>query len=153
MILYLDTSALVKRYFNEQGSDQVALVIEQASTVATAIITRAEVSAVCARAVRTGILEKEEAFTHLQTFRGDWSDFLRLDLTENTISRADALAWEQNLRGYDSVHLACALIWQEEMEEPVMLATYDKQLWRAAKAVGLIVFPEDLVKDEESGER
>jgi predicted nucleic acid-binding protein len=148
MILYLDTSAVVKRYFKEQGSDQVAEAIAQTSILGTSIICRAEVAAAFAKAVRMGILTKDEAFTHLQTFRKDWPDYLRLELTETAVSRADTLAWEHDLRGYDSVRLACALIWQEAMEESVTLATYDKQLWRVAKRVGLIPFPGDLVEDE-----
>ncbi len=144
MILYIDSSALVKRHVTEAGSAQVEEIATSASTIATAMISRSEVSAALAKTVRVGTLKKEEALASLESFRSQWQNYLRLDLTEIAIARADALAWEHNLRGYDAVHLACALIWQEEMREPVTLATFDQQLWRAAERAGLIPFPENL---------
>jgi len=48
------------------------------------------------------------------------------------------------VRGYDAVHLASALIWQEGVGEVVTLATCDRQLWDAGHMQGLTVFPENL---------
>jgi len=62
------------------------------------------------------------------------------------VARADSLAWEYGLRGYDAVHLASALLWQEALGEPVTLATFDKPLWEAAQQAGMGVWPEDLDK-------
>jgi hypothetical protein len=61
-------------------------------------------------------------------------------------TRADAQAWERGLRGYDALHLAAALFWQETLGEPVTLATFDRQLWQAGAAAGLEVWPADLGK-------
>ena len=58
---------------------------------------------------------------------------------------ADQLAWQHNLRGYDAVHLASAVTWQEALGEVVTLATFDKQLWVAATRAGLVSWPESLV--------
>jgi hypothetical protein len=49
------------------------------------------------------------------------------------------------LRGYDAAHLASALFWQEMLGAPVTVASYDRQLWEAAKANGLIAWPESLL--------
>ena len=57
---------------------------------------------------------------------------------------ADTLAWDYGLRGYDAVHLASALTWQEALGEPVLLATFDKQLWSAAPKAGVAIWPETL---------
>ena len=56
MIVYLDASALVKRYVAEFGSTEVVDVTAAAAAVATAVVTRAEVAAALARAVRLGVL-------------------------------------------------------------------------------------------------
>ena len=63
-------------------------------------------------------------------------------LGEATVARASAVAWSQGLRGYDAVHLACALMWQESLGDGVTLATYDRELWRGAGAGGLVPWPE-----------
>jgi hypothetical protein len=65
-------------------------------------------------------------------------------LIESTVERADALAWELDLRGYDAVHLASAMQWNDAMGETPLLATYDRELWGAAHAVGLQPWPPGL---------
>jgi hypothetical protein len=63
---------------------------------------------------------------------------------EMVVTRADGLAWELGLRGYDAVHLASALLWQEGLGEPVAMAAFDLKPWEAAKERGLVPFPDDL---------
>lgn len=144
MIIYLDASALVKRYVSEAGSREVNALIAGASVVGTAAISRAEVSSALAKAVRVRLLSREEAASVLQVFSAEWESLIRLQLTEVLISRAAALAWEHGLRGYDSVHLAAALFWQDMLGDTVTLASYDRQLWEAAKVTGLVAWPESL---------
>lgn len=142
MIVYLDASALVKRYVSEAGSREVNALIAGASLVGTAAISHSEVSSALAKAVRTQLLSREEAASALQVFNAEWESLIRLQLTEFLISRAATLAWERGLRGYDSVHLAAALFWQDMLGDTVTLASYDRQLWEAAKLTGLVSWPE-----------
>lgn len=71
MILYLDASALVKRYISEPGSPEVAEAIAAAEVVRTSLISRAETAAALAKAVRVGTLTREEAASALQVFRSE----------------------------------------------------------------------------------
>ncbi|MGC9334563.1 MAG: type II toxin-antitoxin system VapC family toxin [Anaerolineae bacterium] len=144
MILYLDASALVKRYVAEAGSAEVSAAISRAAATGTALISRAEVAAALAKAVRVNVLTQEELFAALQVFRSDWVDLVRIQVTEMVVARADALAWDQGIRGYDAVQLAAALVWQDALGEQVTLATFDKHLWTVAGSVGLVAYPADL---------
>jgi predicted nucleic acid-binding protein len=144
VILYLDASALVKRYVAEAGSPQVAEAIAAAELAGTSVITRAEVAAALAKAARMRVLAHDEALACLQTFRNEWPDLVRLQLSELTVTRADAFAWEYGLRGYDAVHLAAASIWQDAMGERVAFMTFDRKLWDAAARAGLTPTPADL---------
>jgi predicted nucleic acid-binding protein len=144
MILYLDASALVKRYVAEAGSGQVNEAISKAEVVGTALISRAEIAAALAKAVRMGALVQEEASVSLQVFREEWPDLVRVQVTEMVVTRADALAWEHGLRGYDAVHLAAASLWQDAMSERITLSTFDRRLWTAAERAGLALHPVDL---------
>lgn len=141
MIVYLDASALVKRYIAESGSAAVEKLIDQAEALGTSVISRAEVSAALANAVRMNIVARDAAANALKLFAGDWTHFMRLQLTETLAARAASLAWEQGLRGYDAVHLATALVWHETLGQPVLVATFDRQLRRAAQATGLVAWP------------
>lgn len=142
MITYIDASALVKRYVAEEGSAEVGELINQASAIGTAIISRAEVAAALAKSVRMKLLTRREAASALQVFSNDWDNLIRLQITEVLVSRAAVLAWDHGLRGYDATHLASALFWQNMLGESVTVASYDRHLWEAAQNTGLAVWPE-----------
>jgi predicted nucleic acid-binding protein len=144
MILYLDASALVKRYVAEAGAEEVAQAVAEADVIGTSLISRAETAAALAKAVRTGALTRQAAASTLQVFRSEWPDLVRVQATEMLVARADILAWELGLRGYDAVHLASALLWQDSLGRGVTMATFDRRLWKAAEQRGLDPFPEDL---------
>ena len=145
MILYLDASALVKRYIVELGSTETNELIANAQIVGTVTISRAELSAALGKAVRVGILNNEDAWRCLQLFRNEWPDWIRIQVTEEVVYQADKLAWDYNLRGYDAVHLAAALVWQEAMGSRVTFVTFDRQLWLAAQHTGMLLYPDDLI--------
>ena len=143
MILYLDASALVKRYIGETGSASVNHWIDAADVVGTGMITRVEVAAAITRAARMKIISLQDAGTALGVFRSEWSSISRLPITENTVIRADLLACDHHLKGYDAVHLACAVIWQETLGFPITFCTFDSQLSRAVDAMSLPILPEN----------
>jgi uncharacterized protein len=144
MIVYLDSSALVKRYVAEAYSQEVTSLIAKAGTVGTAAISRTEVSAALGKATRMKVLKHAEAASALQVFTADWDNLVRLQITEVLVARASALAWDHSLRGYDAIHLAAATFWQEMLGEPVVLATFDRQLWQGALITGIIAWPESI---------
>jgi predicted nucleic acid-binding protein len=144
VILYLDASALVKRYVAEPGTAEVEASVAAAAVVGTALVSRAEIAAALAKAVRLNVLTREQGQQALHQFREHWPYLLRLQVGEPVVARADALAWDYGLRGYDAVHLAAAQYWQEALGETVTVATYDRQLWAAARQAGLAVWPERL---------
>ena len=143
MILYLDTSALIKRYIKEIGSLDVAEWLFSANDTATVLITRAEMSAAFNRLLRMKYISQEDHIKALTEFRLDWMYYHRLPITEPLVARADTLACEHNLRGYDAIHLAAAINLQDLLSLPVTLVTYDKELTSAARAVGMAVLPEE----------
>lgn len=69
---------------------------------------------------------------------------MRVPITEALVFRAETLAWDHGLRGYDAIHLAAALMWRDALGRDVVLATFDRQLWEAAPEAGLQAWPERL---------
>ena len=110
------------------------------------IVSRAEVSAALARAARTKLVTFETARKAQRAFAADWPDLARVPITEAAAERAEALAWEYSLRGYDAVQLASALAWQDSVGADLLVATFDAELWTAASAAGLKAWPDNLVK-------
>ena len=142
MNLYLDTSALIKRYINEPGTEDVRAWVRTAEAMSLSMMTRAETGAGLTRLQRRGIITQEEYKGALEQFRLDWEWYQRIPINEELVARADFLACQHGLRGYDAVHLAAALIWQEALMLPVTLATYDQELADAGKKSGLKILPE-----------
>ena len=144
--LYLDTSALFKRYVEEAESEDVLARIDAAQSIGTALITRVEVAAALAKAVRDSRMELREARAAEQAFVDEWSVFTRIAFTNQVAVSAAELAWSHGLRAYDAVQLAAALAWREapnDMEEDIVFACFDQDLRRAAKAEGLLVWPRE----------
>lgn len=144
MILYVDTSALVKRYVTENGTELVNQAIFNADVVGISIIGNVETAAAFSKTVRVGTLREDEASSAWKLFQKDWGKLFQIQVTEIIIARAKALVWEYDLRGYDAVHLASAITWQDALKQPVVMAVFDKNLWVAAQQSGLLLFPSDL---------
>jgi predicted nucleic acid-binding protein len=144
LICYLDSSALVKRYLQEPGREQVRQLIADAEALGTVTISRAEVVAALRKAVRLGAIPQEDAETARHLFQAEWRDLSRIDVTDLIVEWGSDLAWGYGLRGYESVQLAAALTWQTTMDVQTLVATYDIRLWEAAGHVGLEPYPRDL---------
>jgi uncharacterized protein len=140
-IIYLDTSALLKLYVQEKFTDEVNALLESADVASTSILTFAEMAAAMKRAARVGLIADIEAQAAWSDFGHDWPEFMRLKISAPLIERAASLAWEFGLRGYDAVHLAAAFTWQDALETPVTLATFDRLLWDAAQKSGMATWP------------
>ena len=143
-ILYLDTSALVKQYVQEHGSKDVQKLIQTADHAGTSQISRTEMAAALARATRTGLIPGSEGESAWNAFLADWESITRLKVSGQVIERSGVLAWTYPLRGYDALHLASAVLWQETLDAQIILATFDRELWSAGSQAGLIVWPEKL---------
>ena len=144
MITYLDASALVKRYLVERGSRETIELSADSEMIATSAVTRAEVAAAFAKAARTGLVTQDRALSAQRSFARDWPDLVRVPVTEALVERAETLAWDYGLRGYDAVQLASALTWQESAGAEILLATFDQQLWEAAPKAGMKAWPAKL---------
>lgn len=143
MIVYADASALVKLFVKEENSGATREMLRQAQAMGTGLLTRAELGAALARGARRGLLSEKEASEARHKLKVAWPTWIHIAVDEDLVSRAEALAWEYRLRGYDAVHLAVALAWQERIADPIVLATFDRELWTAARQVGLRVWPEE----------
>lgn len=144
MIAYFDASALVKRYLIEVGTAELQQFSRAVTLAGTSLLSRAEVSAAIGRASRLGLTPSDQALKALRSFRAQWLRLFRIRAEETTMARADELAWDRGLRGYDAVHLASALLWRESLNQSPTFATFDRQLWEAARQERFEVWPERL---------
>ncbi len=144
MILYLDSSALVKLYVAESESNDVRYAIESASAVYTHLLAYAEIRAAMAKAFRLKRVSAGELATFRQQFEQDWREIGVLLPVETLIYRAGELAEQHGLRGYDSIHLAAAeaLHINSLPGGGTCFGCFDLALNAAAKNIGLRLLDE-----------
>lgn len=143
MNLYADTSALIKKYVREAGSEQVIKHFDTYPIIGTAALTLAEMASAMSKAIRLEWAEESEILIAWQDFLSHWPAYTRLPITAGIVERAASAAWHHGLRTYDSVHLASALVWKDLTGDEVIFACYDKNLLIAARQEGLLVWPEE----------
>ena len=139
MILYLDTSALIKLYIEEPGSQEVKRVMKKARVVATSRVAYVEARAGIARKYREGELSKEEHDQMVKDLKQDWDNYFIVEVSESVAKLGGELTSKQPLRGFDAIHLASALLLRNRTRLDVSFFCFDERLKDAAQAEGLIV--------------
>lgn len=139
MILYLDTSAWLKLYVQEAGTETVQLAIAGAETVAISRIGYAEACAALARVLREKRTTLAEHRKRLKALNEDYESLLKVDVSELVVRAAGKLAETHALRGFDAVHLASAAWLAKQVRNPVRMLAFDNHLNKAARALKMIV--------------
>lgn len=131
-MLYLDASALVKRYVEEEGSPVLLEAMDRAASWSMCRIGYVETS----RAV--GLANGRSALGRL---RQDWLCMDVVEVDSRLAEHAASLAISTELRSLDALHLAAALLLRSE---DLTVATWDLRLHRAAVEHGLRTIPHQL---------
>ncbi len=139
MILYLDTSALVKMYVQEPGTEITHDLVLRADACATSSIAYAETRAALARRHREGVLGPSAMSQIKSALLDDWQRLFVVPVTLVIAKLAGDLAELHALRGMDAVHLATALWLQEQQPGRLNFAAWDQRLLEAASRAGLPV--------------
>lgn len=140
MILYLDTSALIKAYVNEDGTAEILGAMNRAEAVASHLIAFVETNAAFARLSREKVLDEKQCEAVKQEFTRDWRNYIQVGVDQVLVQRASGLAEAFALRAYDSVHLAAADLLLKQSGTGVTFACFDRKLNRAAAVLGLPSF-------------
>lgn len=145
-IAYLDTSALVKQYLAEAGSDWVRSLLSnsQPPQVLTSHLTVVEATCALARRRREETLSSDDYLRALQALEYDMLyRYNVLDVTPEVIDSARRLAKAHPLRAYDAVQLSSALSANHQLvslgQSAVTFVCADDILLTVAQAEGLAV--------------
>jgi predicted nucleic acid-binding protein len=138
MILYLETSNLVKLYVREADSEEIAKLIAEAEVVATSIVAYPEARAAFARKFRENGIIEEDYERIKKDLDNDWEKLFIIKLTDSLARSSGDLAEKCGLRGFDALHLASALELKKALPHPVLFSSSDARLKESAKKEGLL---------------
>ena len=128
MILYCDTSALVKRYVVENSSDKVDALWEDALEIATSVVTFAETLATFSRKFREDVLAEVEYMEIIKVFKEDYARLILVPVSLELNKIIEDLLIKYSLRGFDSIHLASALLIRKKSNLITKFACFDQAL-------------------------
>ncbi|OAT85217.1 type II toxin-antitoxin system VapC family toxin [Desulfotomaculum copahuensis] len=141
MIAYLDTSALVKLYVDENGSGLVHDMVDASLIVATSKVAFAEARSAFFRVFKEGFLDEGAYLQIVSIFLADWDHYLCIEVSGEVIRLAGELVEKYQLRGFDAIHLSAAHILKQQVKAPVVAACWDARLWEAFQKSGFTVIP------------
>lgn len=133
MSLYIDSSALLKRYVDEPDSDAANALLASDPSLLTARHTIIEVRRNLAR-----LLDERDANAAKAAFLEDIGVFGIIELDSVTCDTAAEIAELTGARTLDALHLAAA---QRLGGAAVPFVTFDVRQAQAARILGLVVLP------------
>ena len=140
--VYLDTSALIKRYIDEEGTERILELTEDTAAVQVIIldITPLEARSALRRRQREGDISEADASGILNQIETDVSSsFLVQPSTSAVIEDGARLIDRHALRAYDALQLAGCLVTREQVPGPLTFVCADVRLCAAATQEGLAV--------------
>ena len=131
-MIYFDSSALVKRYIQEEGTEFVATLCEKERLIATSKLTYPEILSALARKRRSKEISDREYETIFEKFMKDWAGITVLEFHDEIFAQLKRLIEVHSLRAADAVHLASALWLKGSINEQVVFIASDLELLKAA---------------------
>ena len=140
MTVFADSSAIVKRYADEEHSS----VVRTIDVMVVSALARVEVVAALWRKTRTKELSVEFAATLAAEFTADWAApevYVAVAVTEAIVEDATRQVARHGLRAYDGVQLASLLAARAADPGLDTFACFDAELRTAAAREGLRPLP------------
>ena len=130
MTLYVDSSALLKRYVDEPDSDRAVELLTADPTLVTGRHTVVEVRRNLAR-----MLSPTDATAARAAFAADLSSFAIVELDAATCELAATIAEQTSVRTLDALHLGAA----RRLGTHLTFVTFDVRQAQAARSLGFAV--------------
>ncbi|MBN1944139.1 MAG: type II toxin-antitoxin system VapC family toxin [Bradymonadales bacterium] len=137
MILFLDTSALVKLYVTEEGSTRVREQLAGCEQAAISRVAYPEARAALARRHREGGVTAEELRTAVEALDRDLGAFVVVEMSQRVAQMAGDLAEKHGLRGFDAIHLASAIELYLLTGSRILFLSHDTRQLEAARQEGM----------------
>lgn len=136
MIVYLETSALLRWLLSEPTESNVIDCLARAERVLTSRLTIGEARRVLARALREGRLSSADDTRVRTEFEAQLVGWDVMEVTTEIWSRAEAPFAVEPVRMLDAIHLATALRFHQLFGHVQMLST-DERVLANSRALGL----------------
>lgn len=132
MRVYLDSSSFAKRFVEENGTDEVEMILSEATSLGLSVLCVPEVVSALSRRLSQRLLTRRQYDQAKQRLVDDVRDADIIDLTPSVIGSSVTVLEASRVRTLDALHIACALEWQAEL-----FVSSDKRQIAAGRRAGL----------------
>jgi predicted nucleic acid-binding protein len=136
--VYVDTSAMVKRYVDERGHRQVLRLLRRHELVSSVLLPL-ELRSAIRRRVLDRRLETARANSVLKRFALDRAVLATVELTSEVLLQAESLVAAYPIRALDAIQVSSARLFASRLATPALFVSADKRQADVAAAVGLHV--------------
>lgn len=130
MLVFFDSSAFVKRYVSEAGTEAVLRWCDQATHIGLSAIVLPEIVSAFCRLRREGRIDEKQYLQLKTLLLLDIEDATLCDLTPAVLARSITSLETNVLRGMDAIHIGSALALQAD----VFISADQRQRDAAARA-------------------
>jgi len=127
---FFDASTFAKRYVEENGSQLVDDICQEASELSLSVLCVPEIISALNRRIREKRLSRKDYIAVKQSLSDDVRDAVIINLTPEVIATSTSLLEASPLRAMDALHIACAL----ESGADLFVSSDKKQITAARKA-------------------
>lgn len=132
-MLALDTSALLKRYVEEEGTASVLELMTADPLWIASSLARAEAwITICSLEI-----DQERRDALIDALTADWDHVREVPVDDRCLDRAIEIGCTFGVRTLDALHLAAA----DRVPRPFRFLTFDDRQARAARAIGFELAP------------
>jgi predicted nucleic acid-binding protein len=130
--VFIDSSALAKRYIREPGSEKVEKILGRASSLGLSSLCPVEIISAMCRRRRELSLTKDQYLLAKQALVDDARDAEIVNVVPRVVGKAIAILEKEALRTIDAIHIGSALEWKASL-----FVSSDKKQVAAASRAGL----------------
>ena len=142
MLYYFDSSAWIKRYYDEQGTSIIESIFQMGEILACSTFGMVEITGVLSRKCKAKTISAKKALNLYSRIEEDWANFFQIQVSEEIIESAKRFAQTLSLKGADAIHLSTVYFLKgkffNKYGRPI-LVTSDHELIKAADFLDIVV--------------
>jgi len=133
---YFDTSAWLKLYVRENGSEEARNLARNYHLLSSALLLTESFAALSGKRI-IGEMDDKKFNRLVRTMKADSRYVEIINISDAVLDKSQEIVLNSAARTLDAIHIASALIFQSMAEIPVTFITSDRKQYEVAKEKGL----------------
>ena len=130
MVIFIDTSSLIKRYVSETGSDIIDSLFNDENEICISPVTVIEMRSALGRKLRDGSIDSETYQKAIDLWSEEYISFIKIPFDDSLVIKAIKEVEDRGVKTLDSIQIGSALLSMADE----MVTSY-QQMFRVFQAI------------------